>query len=96
MHRLQLADPIEITSLSTKGEKYTVKWKLALTAAVLAACVSVVLPPEGNAQNSAKQGTLEKIKVHGKALEGNLEGDSPDRDVFVYLPASYASSPNSR
>jgi S-formylglutathione hydrolase FrmB len=71
------------------------KWKLALSA-VLAACVIVVLSPEGRAQNSAKQGTLDRIKVHGKALEGNLEGDSPDRDVFVYLPASYASSPNRR
>ena len=69
--------------------------------AVLAACVSVVFLPDGKAQNSAKsvtrtQGTLDKIKVHGKALEGNLEGDSPDRDVFVYLPASYASNPNRR
>jgi hypothetical protein len=32
------------------------------------------------------KGTVERIKVHGKSLEGNLEGDSPDRDVFVYLP----------
>jgi S-formylglutathione hydrolase len=28
--------------------------------------------------------------VHGRSLEGNLNGDSPDRDVFVYLPPSYA------
>jgi S-formylglutathione hydrolase len=35
-------------------------------------------------------GTVERIKVHGKLLEGNLDGDSPDRDVSVYLPASYA------
>jgi S-formylglutathione hydrolase FrmB len=34
--------------------------------------------------------------VHGKALEGNLEGDSPDRDVIVYLPASYAAEPARR
>lgn len=53
--------------------------------------------PSGKAQtNAARQGSLEKIKVHGKSLEGNLEGDSPDRDVFVYLPPSYASSPNRR
>jgi S-formylglutathione hydrolase len=45
---------------------------------------------------AANQGTVEKIKVHGKSLEGNLEGDSPDRDVFVYLPPSYASQPNRR
>ena len=32
---------------------------------------------------------VEKIKVHGVALEGNLEGDAPDRDVIVYLPPSY-------
>src|ERR1044072_5866157 len=36
-------------------------------------------------------GELQSIKVHGRALEGNLEGDSPDRDVSVYLPASYKS-----
>ena len=75
--------------------------KQVLAAAILAICVNVVFVPEGKAQDSAKpvtqkQGTLDKIKVHGKALEGNLEGDSPDRDVFVYFPASYASSPNRR
>jgi S-formylglutathione hydrolase len=43
-----------------------------------------------------KKGTVEHIKVHGKALEGNLEGDSPDRDVFVYLPPSYAANRNQR
>ena len=42
------------------------------------------------ATNPDKKGTVETIKVHGKSLEGNLEGDSPDRDVFVYLPPSYA------
>ena len=36
-------------------------------------------------QNSLK-GKLERITIHAKSLEGNLEGDSPDRDVFVYLP----------
>src|SRR6185503_16429161 len=41
-------------------------------------------------------GTLEHITVHGKALEGNLEGDSPDRDVTVYLPPSYARDQNRR
>jgi hypothetical protein len=35
---------------------------------------------------SIKTGTVEQIKVRGKSLEGNLEGNSPDRDVFVYLP----------
>jgi len=38
----------------------------------------------------AKPVTVEHIRVHGTALEGNLEGDDVDRDVFVFLPASYA------
>ena len=38
-----------------------------------------------------RAGTVEHVTVHGKALEGNLEGDSPDRDVTVYLPPSYAA-----
>ena len=38
-----------------------------------------------------RAGIVEHIKVHGKSLEGNLEGDSPDRDVTVYLPPSYAT-----
>jgi enterochelin esterase-like enzyme len=41
-------------------------------------------------------GTVEKITVRGKSLEGNLEGDSPDRDVMVYLPPGYKSSPGTR
>src|SRR5437867_6939760 len=38
----------------------------------------------------AKPATVEHIKVHGAALEGNLEGDAVDRDVLVFLPPSYA------
>lgn len=43
------------------------------------------------AQNDGetRQGAVERIKVHGKALEGNLEGDPADRDVSIYLPPSY-------
>ena len=43
-----------------------------------------------------KKGKVERIKVHGTSLEGNLVGDSPDRDVSIYLPASYASNPKKR
>ncbi|HEY7389439.1 MAG TPA: alpha/beta hydrolase-fold protein [Bryobacteraceae bacterium] len=42
------------------------------------------------------KGKFERIKVHGKSLEGNLEGDSPDRDVSVYLPPSYATERDRR
>jgi S-formylglutathione hydrolase FrmB len=41
-------------------------------------------------------GTVAQITVHGRALEGNLEGDSPDRQVTIYLPPSYAREPDRR
>ena len=44
----------------------------------------------------AKPVTVEHIKVHGTALEGNLEGDAVDRDVFVFLPPSYAKDKHRR
>ena len=40
------------------------------------------------------QGTVEQIKVFGPSLKGNLEGESPERDVFVYLPPSYSKAAN--
>jgi S-formylglutathione hydrolase FrmB len=42
------------------------------------------------------KGTLDRITVHGSALEGNLEGDSPDRPVTVYLPPGYQGSGDRR
>ncbi len=39
---------------------------------------------------NAKPDTVEHIKVHGKSLEGNLEGEAVDRDVIVFLPPSYS------
>lgn len=43
-----------------------------------------------------KQGAIERVKVHSKALEGNLDGDSSDRDVSIYLPPSYQTEKNRR
>jgi enterochelin esterase-like enzyme len=43
----------------------------------------------------AKPVTVDRIKIHGAALEGNLEGDAVDRDVLVFLPPGYAAQ-NSR
>jgi S-formylglutathione hydrolase len=66
--------------------------KLSLLLALAGAVV--LAAPAGQAD--AKKGTVEKIKVHGKSLDGNLEGDSADRDVFVYLPPSYAADKTRR
>ena len=43
------------------------------------------------AQKPSRANAIEHIKVHGTSLEGNLEGDTADPDVAVYLPPSYAT-----
>jgi enterochelin esterase-like enzyme len=45
---------------------------------------------------SPAAGTLEKITVHGKSLEGNLSADPADREVQVYLPPGYANEQGRR
>jgi S-formylglutathione hydrolase FrmB len=52
----------------------------------ICAQVQTVVPP---VVLGAKPVTVEHIKIHGTALEGNLEGDTVDRDVIVFLPPSY-------
>ena len=59
----------------------------------LVAQVQTDVPP---AVAGAKPVTVEHIKVHGATLEGNLEGDAVDRDVFVFLPPSYAKEKSRR
>jgi hypothetical protein len=59
----------------------------------LAAQLQTDVPPP---VADAKPVTVEHIKVHGTALEGNLEGDAVDRDVFVFLPPSYAQEKSRR
>src|SRR5664279_18512 len=53
----------------------------------LAAQVQTDVPPP---VPGGKPVAVEHIKVHGAALEGNLEGNAVDRDVFVFLPPGYA------
>jgi len=50
----------------------------------------------GRAKATERPGSMDKIVVHGASLEGNLEGDSPDRDVIVYTPPSYGKERNRR
>jgi len=59
----------------------------------LVAQVQTEVPP---VVPGAKPVTVERIKIHGSALEGNLEGDAVDRDVIVFLPPSYATQKNRR
>jgi S-formylglutathione hydrolase FrmB len=50
----------------------------------------------GMVQAQSTGGTLERIRVFGPSLEGNLGGDDPNREVFVYLPPGYASEASRR
>lgn len=61
--------------------------------ALLAAAPLMLIPAAvlcGQTDGPALKGSVQRIKVHGVSLEKNLEGDSPDRDVSIYLPPSYA------
>jgi S-formylglutathione hydrolase FrmB len=44
----------------------------------------------------AKPVAVERIKVHGAALEGNLEGNDAERETLVFLPPSYARDESRR
>jgi enterochelin esterase-like enzyme len=68
-------------------------WGLAVGGAPLAAQVQTEVPP---VVPGAKPVTVERVKVHGAALEGNLEGDAVDRDTIVFLPPSYATDKSRR
>lgn len=47
-------------------------------------------------ENQITKGSVQRIKLHGKGLEGNLSGDSADRYVTIYLPAGYKNNPKKR
>jgi S-formylglutathione hydrolase FrmB len=63
-----------------------------LIASTIALCalaqVKTEVPP---VVPGARPATLDRIKIHGAALEGNLEGNDVDREVLVFLPPSYAN-----
>jgi len=58
-----------------------------LLSAPLAAQVQTEVPA---VVAGAKPVAVERIKIHGMTLEGNLEGDAVDRDALVFLPPSYS------
>ena len=62
----------------------------ALSALVTAAAFGQANTPAPEVVPGAKAVTVERVKIHGASLEGNLEGNAVDRDVLVLLPPSYA------
>ena len=73
----------------------------SLAAALVVACwplgaaaqVQTEAPP---AVAGAQPVSVERIKIHGASLVGNLEGDAVDRDALVFLPPSYATETKRR
>lgn len=57
----------------------------------LATLVLFLSPP-----TLAQKGKLLRETVHGVSLENNPAGESPDRKVAIYLPASYDTAPEKR
>jgi len=73
-------------------------WVMALGIAIapdsaMLAQVQTIVPP---VVEGARPVTTEHIKIHGTALEGNLEGDAVDREVIVFLPPSYEKEKSRR
>ena len=75
-----------------RSRSYRLRSSALLVAVML---VGTSTSPAGQQPAPAK-GTLERVTVHGRSLAGNLEGDSPDRPVVVYLPPSYVREPQRR
>src|SRR5579862_6815116 len=81
---------IALTARATICSAMSVAIGLTLS---LSAQVKTDVPP---VIPGAKPVTVERIKIHGSALEGNLEGDDVDRDVIVFLPPGYATQKSRR
>jgi enterochelin esterase-like enzyme len=75
----------------------------AVLRATLVACVGLLLPLAAQVATEvppvvpgAKPVAVERVKIHGAALEGNLEGNAVDRDAIVFLPPSYVKETSRR
>lgn len=72
--------------------------RAAVLAAALAATIGAVAAVAQVKTNvpdvvaGARPAIVERITIHGKALEGNLEGDAVDRDAIVFLPPGYTQN----
>jgi S-formylglutathione hydrolase FrmB len=65
---------------------------LATALGITAGSLAIVAQVKTNVPDpvaGARPAIVERIKIHGTALEGNLEGNVIDRDTIVYLPPSY-------
>ena len=92
---LELTCPVRLTTIpAMKARKLF--GALAVVSLGLLSLLRAQSPFAAQTAALSPAGAVESIKVHGRFLEGNLEGDSPDRDVSIYLPPSYATNRHRR
>jgi len=80
MKRMRVFSEVTVTMVAAAGLR-------------LVAQVQTQVPP---VVPDSKPVAVEHIKIHGTALEGNLEKDAVDRDVIVFLPPSYQKDTHRR
>jgi S-formylglutathione hydrolase len=76
--------------------RVALRFAISMAAAILAFAQAQAPPPMSFPPAPSERGTVERVKVHGRSLEGNLEGDLPDRYVSIYLPPSYQTKRKQR
>jgi enterochelin esterase-like enzyme len=72
-------------------QKLTTLLTLACTLGAGTAAFGQAATPAPDVVPGAKPVAVEHIKIHGRSLEDNLEGNAVDRDALVLLPPSYAA-----
>ncbi len=82
-------------SISARNNKLIANWMVSVLASVYLASAQVQTEVPAPVPG-AKAVEVERIKVHGVSLEGNLEGNDVDRTVVVFLPPSYATRKSQR
>lgn len=79
-------------------KKLALMFRRISSLALALAAVFVIIPSRAAPPPvaGAKPVAVHRIKVHSPSLEGNLDGESADRDVIVYLPPDYDKDPKRR
>ncbi|MGH9563445.1 MAG: alpha/beta hydrolase-fold protein, partial [Terracidiphilus sp.] len=67
----------------------TITWQIGLACVLVLAATAYAYPAGREDAPSPAHGSVVRVKVHGASLEGNLEGDTADPYVSIYLPPSY-------
>ena len=82
MALLKLVPPYSAILQRTMSKNFFRLALLAITTATASQLFAQVQTDIPAAVPGAKAVTVERIKIHGRALEGNLEKNAVDRDVF--------------